>query len=290
MANVNKKLESARNSARQLINKTPLGFTTQRDYKRILEHCIGSLHKQGYIIDNVNQLKQKHIHFLVDKWKKEALSTRTIKNKLSVLRVACENLRKPHVVLGNENYQLVSHKKAHQQRAIFDLNLSEFPDKYVRCAVALQQAFGLRREEAIKFNAGLADKGHYIELRPSWTKGGIGRDVPVTTREQRELLNEIKQVFGKSNLIPPHLSYIQQRTHYDNAVKNSSYHNLHGLRYAYAQNRYQALTGWLAPANGGRASKDMPAEEKAISREARLMISREMGHSRLNITKTYGLW
>ena len=38
-------------------------------------------------------------------------------------------------------------------------------------------AFGLRMEEALKFQPRLADKGDYIALKPNWCKGGAQRFV-----------------------------------------------------------------------------------------------------------------
>jgi hypothetical protein len=56
---------------------------------------------------------------------------------------------------------------------------------------------------------------------------------------------------------------------------------MHGLRHAYAQNRYyEELTGWKAPAAGGSESRALTLEQRAADREARLTISRELGHER----------
>ena len=62
---------------------------------------------------------------------------------------------------------------------------------------------------------------------------------------------------------------------------------LHGVRHAYAQDRYAELTGRPAPAAGGTSSKDLTPEEKAQDLAARLQISHEMGHEREQITVVY---
>ena len=51
-------------------------------------------------------------------------------------------------------------------------------DTHVRMSLALQEAFGLRREEAIKFSP-YADKGDHLELKASCTKGGKARSIPI---------------------------------------------------------------------------------------------------------------
>jgi hypothetical protein len=63
--------------------------------------------------------------------------------------------------------------------------------------------------------------------------------------------------------------------------------NMHGLRHAYAQNRYEELTGWKAPAAGGLVTKDLTSEQRKIHREVRLQISRELCHDREAVVSAY---
>ena len=71
--------------------------------------------------------------------------------------------------------------------------------------------------------------------------------------------------------------------------------NLHGLRHAYAQRRYQELTayfdkdkkGLLPPIAGGSPFKELSLAEQDWDRRARHILVREMGHSRSNIVKIY---
>ena len=62
---------------------------------------------------------------------------------------------------------------------------------------------------------------------------------------------------------------------------------MHGLRHAYAQKRYEELTGWRAPAAGGPHSKTLTPEQRQTDQEARLTISLELGHERPQIVKVY---
>jgi len=59
---------------------------------------------------------------------------------------------------------------------------------------------------------------------------------------------------------------------------------MHGLRYAYAQNRHEELTGWSCPTAGGPVTKDLTPEQREIDHEARLTFSRELGHEREAVT------
>ena len=63
--------------------------------------------------------------------------------------------------------------------------LARVKDAHVKMALRLQAAFGLRREEAIKFRPRYADRGDHIAVKASTAKGGRPRDVPVLKDEQR---------------------------------------------------------------------------------------------------------
>ena len=75
-------------------------------------------------------------------------------------------------------------------------------DEYVRMSLRLQQAFGLRREEALKIQPRWADRGDHLQLKASWTKCGRERTVPIRTQEQRALLEQAKRLAGLGSLIP----------------------------------------------------------------------------------------
>ena len=79
------------------------------------------------------------------------------------------------------------------------------------CAsLELQRAFGLRREEAMKFQPSYADQKNHVRLKASWTKGGKPRSIPVRTDAQREVLDRARSLAGFGSLIPPHRSYVME--------------------------------------------------------------------------------
>lgn len=157
----------------------------------------------------------------------------------------------------------------------------------MRMSLELQRAFGLRREEGMKFIPKYADQGDHIRLKGSWTKGGKPRKVPVRTKGQREVLDRVRGLAGSCSLIPSHRSYVQHLKVYEGCTHRAGLSKLHGLRHAYAQERYKELTGWKCPVTGGADRKSLSQEQREQDWEAWLVISKELGHEREQVTAVY---
>jgi hypothetical protein len=249
------------------------------------------LKEEGFRKMGSHSLKPKHIDSLVNRWQIEGISEGTIKNRMATLRWWAEKVNKPGVIKRtNSEYGIANRTYVTNESKARDLpksNLESISNPLVSFSLRLQEQFGLRREESIKFNVVIADKTDYIELKSSWTKGGRGRAIPVNTAEKRQLLNEIKTKLGNRALIPDDRSYKQQLKTYEWHVTNAGLDKMHGLRHAYAQSRYEELTGWKAPAVGGLSSAHLSEPQKALDRQVRLLISNELGHEREGITAIY---
>jgi len=111
------------------------------------------------------------------------------------------------------------------------------------------------------------------------------RSKPVHTDAQRTVLIRAHQLAGRGSLIPGHRSYVQQKHVYEKQTARAGLSQLHGLRHEYAQSRYHELTGWKAPAAGGPKSTELTADRKRLDQDARLIISRELGHEREQVTQ-----
>jgi len=174
-------------------------------------------------------------------------------------------------------------------KALYNPDFSKISNEHIRISLELQRVFGLRREESLKIKPWRADKGNHLSLQASWCKGGRARDIPIRTDEQRHWLNQAKNLVQHKDLsmIPLKKSYIQQRCIYDKQVIRAGLKNLHGLRHAYAQQRYKELTGWDAPINGGLKSHELSPEQKKVDYRARMILTEELGHSREQITVNY---
>ena len=276
---------------RQLCRRNRDGsHNTQADRIRSLGLIARQLRESGFRQMKAPSLKGKHVLALLDRWQGEGLSPGTIKNRLAHLRWWAEKIGKAGILpadntqLGVADRRFVTNVSKAQELVT---DLGKITDAHVRMSLQLQSAFGLRREEAIKFQPKYADQGDHILLKGSWTKGGRDRSVPITTSQQREVLNAAHQLAGASSLIPVQKTYIQQRNTYDGQCKAAGLSHMHGLRHHYAQSRYVVLTGWKAPAAGGISSKELTPMQRSQDRIARQIISRELGHGRTQITAIY---
>jgi len=133
----------------------------------------------------------------------------------------------------------------------------------------------------------MADSGDHLFLKGRRTKGGCERIVSSRTEAQRKVLNRAHRLAGRGSLIPSNRNYLHQMRVYDGNICRAGLHHMHGLRHAYAQNRYKELTGWSCPAAGGPLAKELTAEQRERDREARLTISRELGHEREAVVGAY---
>lgn len=264
---------------------------TQAARENILLQAANTLHDLGYRKLRPEGLKPKHVDALVRHWQAQALSPGTIKNRLSHLRWWAGKVGKPAVVAReNGHYQVARRAYVTGQdksRKLDAEQLAKITDHHTRLSLRLQAAFGLRREEAIKFSPSYADKGDRLVLKASWTKGGKAREIPVRNADQRQLLDEIRRFAGRGALIPANKNYRQQmRTYERNTIKAGLDKN-HGLRHAYAHTRYEELTGWRCPAASGPLRRALTAEQRAVDKDARQVISRELGHERIAIIAVY---
>ena len=94
---------------------------------------------------------------------------------------------------------------------------------------------------------------------------------------------------GENSLIPVEKTYKQHVSNFEKVTAGLGIGQTHGLRHGYAQTRYRELMGFDCPAVGGYRS--LSNDEIAKDKEIRMLISEELGHSRINITSVYlGSW
>lgn len=266
-------------------------YGTQNNRQRGLTAMADDLEELGYRLPAASSLKPKHVEALVEKWLDEDKTDASVRNRLSWLRWWAEKIGKPNVV-GRDNaaYGVAERGEVTRNRAQA-LDHGKFQTiecPHIKASILLQVAFGLRREEALKFRPHVAMRADHIALQASWTKGSRARIVPVTTAEQRLALQHVATIAkGRDSLIPADLTYVEHLKRYEYQTLKVGLRNTHGFRHAYAQRRYAVLTGKPCPLAGGKIWKQMDAREREADRAARRQISAELGHGRLKITDTY---
>lgn len=265
---------------------------TQMIRKRSLTQMARELHEEGYQLSDIRNIKRKHVLCLNERWKVQGQTNETIRNKNAFLRWMSEKIDKRNIVPSNDELGVLGRTRDINIDKSVDLekiDLSKITNQRIYVQIHLQRYLGLRREESCKLKPYMADRGDKVFLYKSWCKGGRERFVPITSKEARYWLDEAKKLMTNKNesMIPPDKKYITHRHLYDKQTARAGIKHRHGLRHAYAQERYKKLAGWECPVKGGPSYKELTKEQKKTDHEVRLQISLELGHSRINILSNY---
>ena len=269
------------------------GKATQASRASHLHIVARELSEMGYRHLSPRNLKRKHVDALVGRWLEAELAVVTVKSRMSTVRWLARKIGKPNVV-PRSNAELGIPDRTNKGRAskAFTLTpemLERVPSPYVRVSLELEEKFGLRREEATKIRPHEADQGNRLVLQGSWCKGKRQREIPIRTDAQREVLGRAKALADTTpeRSLIPEKTYRQHIRVYERQTYGAGIRSPHGLRHAYAQARYEELTGWPCPATGGPPSKSLKGEKKERDDWARHRISAEMGHGRDSVVVTY---
>lgn len=152
----------------------------------------------------------------------------------------------------------------------------------------LGRELGLRSREASLLDAKSAYREATIRGSISvvaGTKGGRPREVPITQERQVQALARAAEVQGQRANVMDGQSY-RNWTHGElragrELLRQYGIAGYHDLRAAYAVERYEALTGRIAPVLGGTIG------DREIDRQARSEIARELGHGRIDVVSEY---
>ena len=174
--------------------------------------------------------------------------------------------------------------------------LSERQQSRVSAIVLLVRETGMRLREAILADLPRlqreAQRLGKINIQDGTKGGRSGTSAPrwiVANDHIREALNYAEHVSptGSRNLLAPNESYRDFLREVVRLARGilQTYHlkGFHELRAAYACERYEQITQHPAPINGGHCYQ----LEQRLDREARVQISYELGHGRIDIVSAY---
>lgn len=153
----------------------------------------------------------------------------------------------------------------------------------------LARDLGMRFREASLFDprAGLreAERTGKITVSEGVKGGGNVREVPITSQRQIESLRTAANAMGsQKNMMAEGRNYKEHRNHSYNEFYAGGGRHFHDMRAAYACDRYQQLTGHLAPVLRGDGD---PRPSRDLDRSARATISKELGHHRIEVVGAY---
>lgn len=129
-------------------------YGTQTNRRRGLSAMSKELNDLGYKLPAAGSLKPKHIEALVERWLDADTSEASIRNRLTWLRWWAEKVNKPNVVNRDNAAYGVADRGAVTRNRAQVLDAAKLPAidcPFIQTSILLQVAFGLRREEAMKF-------------------------------------------------------------------------------------------------------------------------------------------
>ena len=174
--------------------------------------------------------------------------------------------------------------------------LSEQGQQRVSAIVHLARETGMRLREAIladllRLQREARQLGK-INIQDGTKGGRSGASAPRWIAVTDQVLDALDRASesspkGSRNLLAPDESYkdfIQAvvRPARD-ILHEQGLKGFHELRAAYACERYEQLTGFSAPVNGGRGHRD----DRTRDQSARQQISHELGHNRIDVVRAY---
>ena len=115
------------------------------------------------------------------------------------------------------------------------------------------------------------------------------REIPIRTEAQRAVVDDARALAAttREGSLITRETYVAQLQVFTHHCDKAGIHHVHGHRHRYVQRRYWELTGRACPSAGGPSSLRLTGEAKARDREARLIISAELGHAREQVTAVY---
>ncbi len=224
------------------------GYGTQKWRMQVLMLIANQLHEAGFRHMNIHSLKPKHVEALVGKWLSEGLSATTMKNRMVAIRWWAKKVNRASVVAQSNEFYGIPERK-------YVTNISK------ATTLGSRELFRIP-DPRVRMS---------LCLQRAF---GLRRE-------------EARRLAGGGSLIPSAKNYRKHLRVYEAQVARAGLSRMHGLRHAYAHWRYEMLAGWPPPAAGGPGHGELTPEQKEKDKEVRQVISRELGHERLQIVSVY---
>lgn len=291
------------NHAGKRVNGNVASQSTITSTGQALHTCFNDLHDLSYKLQDPANLSDKHIAALCRHWHTESKAISTIQSRLSTLRILAGWIGKAGMVKSLPHYLPDVDKKTLKVRKVAAASKSwtengidvagkileaDKLDPIFGRMLRMCLAFGLRRMEVVQLKPNKSDLGNMLRVYDA--KNGRQRNIDITTPEQRQVFDYIKQnIKGKSTI--EHIGWkITARGKAASLAYSIGRYNKcmakigitredagvtgHGLRAQYAENA--ALIAHMIPPTLGGTGGQMPKEQLITKRE---QISELLGHS-----------
>ena len=255
------------------VNRCNLSGSYKTQYNHRLEatRFVEQLRENGYGVQRWQNVNNKHVASVVNSWKEQGLSDKTIKEYLAGVRAVASAYGNDKISSSNADFGLERgtssptniDKSANEQvykEAVEKLaNSDNINEQRLSVQIEYMRELGLRAEEARKLDAINAERQYspsgqqYIRITDG-TKGGKERWVPVSERAAQALERgaQLQKEYGTKNLMDPRMSERQweryaYRTARELGMSKENGCTFHSLRHSFAQELFRQRAGFDAP-------------------------------------------
>ena len=248
--------------------------------------CLGAAARaltEKFGLQKLENLKQKHVAFLVEKWKETDTGRRSIEEKLTYLRWMLQKIGKQNLLPKTNREVGIEPGPRHIRagKVVTDERLAKIlaaiPDSRIQAAVLLARHLGLRFKEAMLFRPSRDFDGERVWIKRG-SKGGRPRYLFVHNEVQKEVLEAARKLSSKEGaLIPPECpTYESWRQHVYSILREAGVGRetdttFHDLRRTYVVERMDELIN----------DRGLDPERAAA------LVAREVGHSRTEVLEWY---
>ena len=238
-----------------------------------------------YKLEKLANIAPKHIKAYTEFLQDKGLSASTIKTDLTAIRFYHDQMANTkHILPSNQKLNLVRRKFGGVDRSWSSLEFNKFLALCLSknrhdytCMACLGYYAGLRIEECFKVDTAQAEKSLKINILTTKGKGGLVRNVMIQESIKIELRKMLELTpRGEKLFVAPdektHLAIKRFQNFINYHRKSFTENNLtfHGIRHAYAQNKYTEFK------NDGLSDF-----------EARKKVAELLGHNRDDVTRIY---
>jgi len=242
--------------------------------------CLGAAARaltEKFGLQKLDNLKQKHVVFLVERWKETDTGRRSIEEKLTYLRWILQKIGKQNL-LPKTNRELGIEPGPRHTRAgkvVTNDRLAEIltalPDPRIQSAVLLARHVGLRFKEAMLLRPWRDWDGTRVWIKRG-SKGGRPRYLFVHNEAQREVLEGARRLASKEGaLIPREWPTWESWRQHVYPILRAAGVGFHDLRRSYVVDRMDGLIN----------------DQGLDPERAAALVAREVGHSRTEVLRWY---